>query len=284
MYSSIKKNELEFLYSIALKLSSFNNKSNATSVLSLEIEKLFDKFTLHLNSLIRTLPSDENDLSNYDITLWASLGRMIIDTHRLISYLIGNDITNNKPEELEYRITHYNLHYAKRSRSVLKNYGFSDNDELCWLYELSEISLTDKLLEYPNKEKKQLGNHVYDDVYSKNKKCQEPFDNLNEKANFGQATYDLLSNFIHSFPLGIMMYQNKSAASKSFLNFQNTLLIIFEATTIYSASLILNYSENQSKFKKQLTKDEYKHLRKLHSSETIKDLIEKSKNNKFYKL
>lgn len=259
--------EIPKLVQIANSLSTFDEYPTASTARALQAEEIFNKLTIHLESFKRNLKIDSK--SRIDISVLASIARMLIEAHNILSYFCDTSITT---AEVEFRSWLYILHYDHDVLAILKKLEFTDQDSIVSRFSMTNGMSISKLegnsyfKSLSVKEQKQLllGHKA---VYWRGRRPKgSPFPKETE-----EGIYKLLSNYVHSFPLGNMMY--KGAAPMNHLNFDNSAFVIVEVVVSYSASAILSYSALRKRLGSRISSGEKTYLRSIATDKPIQDWL-----------
>lgn len=259
--------EIPKLVQLAGSLRTLSEYPTASTSRTLHAEEIFNKFALHLETFQRNL--NVNNTSAIDISVLASIARMIIEAHNVLSYFCDTAITR---EETEFRTWLYQLHYAHDILTILDKLGFTDQDSIVSRFTSSGRMSASNLEEnhyfkrLDNKEQKRLllGHKAF--YWRGRRPKRSPFSKETE-----EGIYKLLSNYVHSFPLGIMMY--KGSAPMNHLNFSNSAFVIIEVVVAYSASAILSYSALRKKLGSRISTAEKAYLRSIVTDKPIQEWL-----------
>jgi hypothetical protein len=267
---NIRIEELFKLEGIATKLSTLDREGvRPTTFRTHYAEEIYNSFILHLKSLIRLLPEkEENPILVLDPSSLATITRMIIEIHNVFQYLCEKGIEES---EFKFRIWLYDFHYHTQIIKILNQLEFDDNaTRNFWLTASSNIA--ERELKN-NAFFKSLDSKTQNDLLKGKKayfwKSYNPKNRPLPK-HVESAIYNLLSNSVHSFPLGI---SNQRSINSGHLNTESLLFITTEAAIIYSASLTKSYVGLRAKLTKELTIEERKYVKQLSKSNQINKWI-----------
>ncbi|WP_243374389.1 hypothetical protein [Geotalea sp. SG265] len=259
--------EIPKLVKLADSLSTIHEYPTGSTSRALQAEEIFNKFVLHLTSFKRNLPKVNEPA--IDISVLASIARMIIEAHNILCYFCE---TSASKDEMDFKIWLYILHYSHDVLAILKKLEFTDADSIVSRFNMSgrmSISCLESngyFKGLSEKEQKQLmlGHKA---VYWRGQRPKRsPFPKETE-----EGIYKLLSNYVHSFPLGNTMY--KGAAPLNHLNFENSAFVIVEVVVSYSASAILSYCSLRRKLGSRIPAREKAYLKDIATDRPIKEWL-----------
>lgn len=262
--------KLKKLVAICQDISACRYEMIATTVRTYHAEKIFQKATLHGESVLKlwTIQSDDT-FGSLDSSSIASISRNIIEVFNIFEYLCEKDLTK---EELDMRIHIMSLHYTRSLQDIVKKLDITTEIEHVEVDDLISGLIRDKLETnnefsgYPGKIKKTLlkGEKAY--YWKAVDSKYQPLDH-----NVESGIYNLLSNSVHSFPLGFSI--EATDTSERFFSHTNLLKISLEVCILYLASIASLYIKLRPKVA-ALTKKEHKeYVKNMKSTECLMELL-----------
>lgn len=275
----IRTNEISKLATLAGKLSTLSEKTRASSFRVYHAEEIFNKFVLHLISFQHNLPESTQDRFP-DLSVLASIARMVIEAHNAVHYFADKSLSE---EQIKFRVWLYVLHYCSEFLRVLDKFTFEKSESIYWNFEtsknisISELKRNSYFNSFTKKEQAMLLRAQKAFYWRGSRPKNSPF-----PGEYEEAIYKLLSNYVHSFPLGNTMYKGGGSANP--LSFENFVFLVIEAVVCYSASVISMYSALRWKLARRLSKEEKSYLKALPTSRSIEKWISFKKTERLYKL
>lgn len=259
------------LSNIAKNILEIATINHPTSIRAFEADRIFEKATLHSISFLKLWPlnSDDKSLMEVDTASLATIARVIKETHDVFHYLTETRISMN---EFEFRSLLMRLHYSKKIREILNKFQFCESDGINRVFSMSECSAIRELKD----------NQVYQSLSSREQlrylKGKEAYfeDRINKitllEENIESGIYNLLSNSVHSYPLGLM--NSTLGVSDNHLDGFNLLHISLEVCILYFASLIREYLKIRKKISVSISKDDKNYIREQINNEKIMHWIQ----------
>ncbi|MDV9185315.1 MULTISPECIES: hypothetical protein [Bacillus] len=236
-------------------------------------ETLLNKAILNANSYMSLIPKEKKDLRFLDVGTLVSISRNIIETHNVYNYLCEIGISSS---ELSFRMELLAYYQSKCTVNILKKLGFDEYDSMMQLHsnfvtnpenlsaDYSEFNSLDKT----TKRKIIRGKKPY-----LNYRIKRKMSTVNEDVEKG--IYNLFSNSVHSFPLGMSNYDRFKR--NNHLDNNQLFTISLEVNIIYIASIIKSYITLRKSLGRQLNQHEKLLIRKLVSDEYLKKWFENRK-------
>ncbi|BDV44199.1 hypothetical protein GURASL_31220 [Geotalea uraniireducens] len=268
-----RTDEIPKIIGIAEKLSTISEFPTGSTSRALHAEEIFNKLILHIASFRKHLASNNKETGHVDISVLAALARMVIETHNALCYFC--DASASK-DELDFRIWLYHLHYSCDLRNILSCFNFTDHDSIMSTFEMTgrmSVSCLERNVFFTNlteKEQRQLllGRKAF--YWRGRRPKKSPFSKEME-----EGVYKLLSNYVHSFPLGNIMYRGGGSANH--LNFYNSAFLIVEVFVSYSAAATLTYCRLRRKLGTRITTEEKAYLNDMATDVPIKEWLSQRK-------
>jgi hypothetical protein len=135
-----RTSDLRHLEKLVQDISGNQKNAFPTTWRSFYATQIFSKFSLHLTSAVRLLPSDTKDI--VDVSALAAVARMIIEAHHALLYFTQRGVST---EEFDFRLALHSYHHSLEASNVLKGLGFTDENECIEWAELARIGGAHKL-------------------------------------------------------------------------------------------------------------------------------------------
>lgn len=267
-----RTNEIPKILTIARSVSTIREYPTGSTARVLQAEEIFNKLTLQLTSF-KKLTTKANEAELVDISALAAISRMIIELHNALCYFC--DASASK-DEIDFRIWLYNLHYSSDLLKILTKFEFSDDDSIMSTFEMADrmavrcLEENEFFKKLTEKEQKQLllGHKAF---YWRGRRPKgSPFSTKIE-----EGAYKLLSNYVHSFPLGNMMYRGSGPLNH--LNLENSAFVIVEVCVSYSAAIILTYCGLRRKLGSRISANEKAYLKVMATESPMKEWLSQRK-------
>ncbi|MBY4603059.1 MULTISPECIES: hypothetical protein [Bacillus] len=236
-------------------------------------ETLLNKAILNANSYMSLIPKEKKDLRFLDVGTLVSISRNIIETHNVYNYLCEIGISSS---ELSFRMELLAYYQSKCTVNILKKLGFDEHDSMMQLHSNFVTNPENLSADYPEFDsldkttKRQIirGKKPY-----LNYRIKRKMSTVNEDVEKG--IYNLFSNSVHSFPLGMSNYDRFKRSNH--LDNNQLLIISLEVNIIYLASIIKSYITLRKSLGRKLKQHEKLLVRKLVSDENLKKWLENRK-------
>lgn len=219
------------------------------------------------------IPKEKKDLRFLDVGTLVSISRNIIETHNVYNYLCEIGISSS---ELSFRMELLAYYQSKCTVNILKKLGFDEYDSMMQLHSNFVTNPENLSADYPEfnsldkttKRKIIRGKKPY-----LNYRIKRKMSTVNEDVEKG--IYNLFSNSVHSFPLGMSNYDRFKR--NNHLDNNQLFTISLEVNIIYLASIIKSYITLRKSLGRQLNQHEKLLIRKLVSDEYLKKWFENRK-------
>lgn len=236
-------------------------------------ETLLNKAILNANSYMSLIPKEKKDLRFLDVGTLVSISRNIIETHNVYNYLCEIGISSS---ELSFRMELLAYYQSKCTVNILKKLGFDEHDSMMQLHSNFVTNPENLSADYPEFDsldkttKRQIirGKKPY-----LNYRIKRKMSTVNKDVEKG--IYNLFSNSVHSFPLGMSNYDRFKRSNH--LDNNQLLIISLEVNIIYLASIIKSYITLRKSLGRKLKQHEKLLVRKLVSDENLKKWLENRK-------
>lgn len=263
----IRFGTLQELYDVGKKVNLINLDERATTLRAAQVEKIFEKVLLHCRSIIKLFSVENRDFSEIDIGLIASAARNIIDSANLYFYISERGISE---EEIRFRYNLQLLNYDKNVKNIFKKFDFSLTSFRMQLIGAenarNEIKNSSIYVNANNDEKSIMlsGKQFFD------KKELKIIDN-----NIESGIYNLLSNSIHSFYIGLS--NNSFTRSSVFASFIDSIMlsiIAVEVAIIYTANIMNDYILLRKKLGKKISSSERTNIKNLMKADYLYNYLD----------
>ncbi|EGQ9819146.1 hypothetical protein FV768_24925 [Vibrio parahaemolyticus] len=250
------------------KLTTYSERFTATSVRAYHAEEVFNKLCLHLKSFQRNLYLEKEEGELVDISVLASISRMIVEASNAVFYFTDRGVSES---EVEFRVWLSARHQDVDLQVILDklNIKFAHIvDTSHYAIEVLENNGYYKSLTSSEQKTLMKGQKAY---YRRgNRSSMNPFPKEIE-----EGIYKLLSNYVHSFPAGNSLYTGRATLHP--LNFQNSAFIIIETALCYSSAAIWAYVKLRWKLGKRLDDEEKQFLKNISQGRVILHWLEKER-------
>ncbi|MEZ9038749.1 DUF5677 domain-containing protein [Vibrio cyclitrophicus] len=262
--------ELNELVTIADRLCTGGERTSATTFKAYHAEEVFNKLCLHLNSLRNHLSFHASDQSNIDISVLASIVRMIIESSNAVFYFCERGLSD---EEVEFRVYLYAHHHSIEQNAILEKLSIDTRWFSHWGFSSIRVLEENKYFQSLTQgEQKQLlkGQKAY---YRRGVRSKlSPFPKEIE-----EGLYKLFSNYTHSFPLGNTLYMGRGNLNP--LNIVNSLFLVIETAISFSSSAMKSYSSLRRKIGQRVTAEEKLFVKNAAKSKCLIKWLEQENRN-----
>ena len=249
--------KLETLYSFSKKISIINSVKSATTQRTMLLEKIIEKILLHDHSILLLLSVIPERTSELDVSLIASAARNIMETTNLYFHLSQRGID---PNNMGFRVEVMVLNELYNEIDITKKFGFLQNCEHAqinnWYYKstLQRFQKFPQFLHLSANEKAQV-------LSGRKSTFQRKSPNIMHD-QMESAIYNLLSNSLHSLPLGLSSNSiNRTPFFNNFFKAEQLLVISLQVSYIYTAHVIKDYLNLRKHLNLLLTPEDKKTLK-----------------------
>ena len=260
-----RASELREISVLASKVGSSHGEYLPTTWGAYFVTEVFLKFVAHCKSVVRLLPDET--YRAVDASALAAMARVVIESREAIVYFTQRGVSE---EERGFRMALYQYHYSKEYTVVLARLGFDGSDSFSdwnerFLRGNKRQLTSDKYFQQLKlKEQKMLlsGRKAY---YWRGNKPAPKF----ISADHESALYKLLSNHIHSSPLGAV----SNFSSKAPLGRDHVAFFAIEVLVMYSASILQEFTAYRWKLGQALDTQEKQFLKQTLKNNNIEKWI-----------
>ncbi|MBY0159705.1 hypothetical protein H0178_28630 [Cytobacillus firmus] len=229
--------DLKKLLDITELVSQIDNKF-ASSIRTLEAQKIYEKISLHAHSFYKLWPTDNESIKLLDASSLASIARNIFEATKVYNYLCERGISE---EEFELRLHTMFMHDSMGREKILRKFGFTYHDDNIQVNSITSTYAQGIL------EQNSLFNNLDEKLKNKILKGEKAYlhDRVSKSRTlftkeFESGIYNLLSNSVHSYPLGLNNYSG--GLSEGFhLGMYHLIVIAIEVSVINLASVLDAY-------------------------------------------
>lgn len=229
--------KLQTLYSFSKKISMINSAKRATTERTILLEKLLEKILLHDHSILLLLGVIPEHIQELDVSLIASAARNIMETANLYFHLSQKGLDR---EDLDLRVDTMVLNEIYNEIDITGKFGFSPDSFHAQIKRWFYKSAAERFQKYPHFT--QLPPNEQAQIVSGWKpafKMESPHI-LQERME--SAVYNLLSNSVHSLPLGLSSNSvNRFPLFQNFFRAEELLVIAIHVSCLYTAHVVKNY-------------------------------------------
>ena len=258
--------KLENLYSFSKRISIINSAKYASTQRTMLLEKIIEKLLLHDRSILLLLSVIPEQLPELDVSLIASAARNIMETVNLYFHISQRGID---ADALEFKVETMMLNEVYNEIEITKKFGFSqkcDHAQInTWYYK----SASCRFQKFP--QFVQLSANEKGQVLSGRRPAFQMKSPHILQEQTESAIYNLLSNSLHSLPLGLSGNSaNRTPFFNNFFKAERLLIIALQISCIYTAHAVKDYLNLRKHLYSLLTPDEKKMLKSYMS---ITDLM-----------
>lgn len=272
IYVSILKDSLtrlETLYSFSKRVSIIDSAKRATTQRTILLEKMLEKILLHDHSILFLLSVIPAQTLELDVSLIASAARNIMETANIYFHMSQRGIDTSS---MEFRVETIVLNEIYNEIDITKKFGFSqDCDHLKindWYYK----SASQRFQKFP--QFLQLSTNEKAQVLSGRKSTFQMKSPHILQEQMESAIYNLLSNSLHSLPLGLSNNSiNRTPFFNNFFQPEQLLVIALQVGYIYTAHVVKDYLNLRKHLYSLLTEEEKKILKSYMSTTDLVSFI-----------
>lgn len=266
----IRLGTLQELYDIGKKISLIDGNERATTIRAAQAEKVVEKVLLHCGSILKLLSLDKGNYADLDIALVASAARNIIDSANIYFYVSERGISE---EEVKFRYNLQFLNYDKNIKNIFGKLNFSLTSFRRRLIDVenirNEIKSSNLYLNANNDERSLM--------LSGKQFIKKPEMKILD-SSIESGIYNLLSNSIHSFYIGLSNNSlNKSDIFSSYIDFVMLAIIAVETSVIYTANIIYDYILLRKRLGKKISENERAIIKYLMKADYMYEYLEHQK-------
>lgn len=254
-----RTSDLKKIRQFTLMVSESEAQTVPTTWRALCATQIFSKFAGHIATAVRLLPNEQE--RDVDVSVLAAIARIVIESHDALIYFTQRGLS---VEERDFRLTLYEYHSSLESAEVLDRFGFPPGHR--WqdfFYQVNRRALSKESFfqGLPAKEQKMLlnGRKAY---YWRGQRPKPNFISESHES----ALYKLLSNHVHTFPLGASF---RFGPSESIFGQSSIAFFALEALVMYSAATILAFASFRKRVGQVLSPADKKYLRDVLEQRTL---------------
>ena len=260
---------LRTLYAFSKKISVIHAVKHATTQRAILLEKLLEKILLHDHSILLLVSIVSEQIQELDVSLVASAARNIMETANLYFHMSQRGIGL---DNIEFRVEAMVLNEIYNEIDITKKFGFSQE---CFHAQINQWFLKDAKERFQKLSPfTQLTQNEQTQVLSGRKatfKMESPHI-LQEQME--SAIYNLLSNSVHSLPLGLSSSSvNRNPLFNNFFRAEQLLVIAVQVSCIYTAHVVKDYLNLRKRLYSLLSSEEKKVLISYMSTTDLENYI-----------
>lgn len=261
--------KLQTLYSIGKKVSIIGDAKRAGSERTVLLEKMVEKILLHNHSILLLFSLLPEQMKELDISLIASAARNIMETTNIYFHIAQRKIS---AEEVAFRSETLLLNLIYNEIDITQKLGFAQD---CFHGRLNHLFLentAERFQQFP--QYIQLSEQEKNQILSGRKPAFQMKSPHILPAQSESAIYNLLSNSIHSLPLGLGSNSvNGFSPFQNFFDAERLSVIALQVSILYTAHVIKDYLDLRKHLYTLLTQDEKKQLKLYMSAADLEDYI-----------
>lgn len=252
-----RTSELRQVSALVEKVAEAELEGNPSTWRSFCATEIFAKFSRHAQTARRLLPDDSYEV--FDVSALAALARIVIECREALLYFTQRGISE---KEHNFRIALYQYHSASETSEIIRRLELPSRPRGAMVVILKRDLCKEPFFkELSPKEQKLLlsGRKAY---YWRGSKPKPIF--VSEETE--SALFKLLSNHVHSFPLGAT---GRFGGGGNIVGNLHTAFFAIEALTVYSASTLLEFTGFRWKLGRILSNDEKRFLKRIRSDKHL---------------
>lgn len=265
----VSLSKLQTLYSFSKKISIIDSAKRASTQRTVTLEKMVEKILLHDHSILLLLSVVPEKIQELDVSLIASAARNIMETANIYFYISqrGIDI-----DTIEFRVDTMILNEIYNEIDITKKLGFSQDcvhAQINHFYYNSAPKRFQKFSQFV-----QLSTNEQAQVLSGRKSTFQMKSPHILQEQMESAIYNLLSNSVHSLPLGLSNNSmNRALFFSNFFHAERLLVIALQVGYIYTAHVVKDYLNLRKSLYSLLTPEEKKTLNSYMSIADLENYI-----------
>ena len=252
----VSLSRLQTLYSFSKKISIIDSAKRASTQRTIALEKMLEKILLHDHSILVLLSVVPEQIQEFDVSLIASAARNIMETANIYFHISQRGIDT---DTIKFRVETMALNEIYNEIDITKKLGFSQDCVHAQINHFYYNSAPDRFQKFP--QFTQLSTNEQAHVLSGRKSTFQMISPHILPEQMESAIYNLLSNSIHSLPLGLSNNSiNHSSLFSSFFHEERLLVIALQVGYIYTAHVVKDYLNLRKPLYSLLTPEEKKAL------------------------
>ena len=260
---------LQTLYSFSKRISIINSAKRASTQRTILLEKMLEKILLHDHSILLLLSVVPEQIQELDVSLIASAARNIMETTNIYFHISQRGIDT---DSIEFRVDTMVLNEIYNEIDITKKLGFSQDcihAQINHCYYKNTPERFQKFSQFI-----QLSTHEQAQVLSGRKSTFQMKSPHILQEQMESAIYNLLSNSVHSLPLGLSNNSiNRTPFFNNFFHEEQLLAIALQVGYIYTAHVVKDYLNLRKSLYSFLKPEEKKILKSYMSITDLENYI-----------
>lgn len=229
--------KLYTLYSFSKRISIIDSVKRASVQRTILLEKMVEKILLHDNSILLLLNVIPEQIQELDVSLIASATRNIMETANVYFYISKRGID---AKDIDFRAEVMVLNETYNEIDITKKLGFSQECVHAQINHWYYKEAAERFKKFP--QFLQLSANEQAQVLSGRKSTFQMESPHILQEQMESAIYNLLSNSIHSLPLGLSGSSiNRTPFFNSFFHAEQLLIVALQVNCIYIAHVVKDY-------------------------------------------
>lgn len=261
--------KLNTLYSFSRRVSLIDSAECARVQRTMLLEKMLEKILLHDHSILFLLSAISYELSELDVSVIASAARSVMETTNIYFHISQRGLNTSA---LELRVETMALNEIYNEIEITRKLGFSQNCEHAKINTWYFKSASQRFQKFP--EFVQLSKDEKNQIVPGRKPVFQIKSPRILEEQTESAIYNLLSNSVHSLPLGLSSNSiNYTYFFNNFFKAEQLLVIALQISCIYTAYVVKDYLDLRKRFYSLLTREEKKNLKLSMSTTALENYI-----------
>ena len=261
--------KLKALYSFGKRISIIDSAKHAGTQRTILLEKIFEKILLHDHSILVLLGVIPDQTRELDVSLIASAARNIMETANLYFHISQRGIDG---DDLEFRVETMALNELYNEIDITEKLGFSRDCDHARLNKWFYQSASQRFEKFPQFVR--LSQSEKNQVLSGRKPAFRMKSPRILEVQMESAVYNLLSNSLHSLPLGLSSNSiNRTPFFNNFFGAERLLTVALQVSDIYTAHVIKDYLDLRKRFYALFTPEERETLKSCMSANDLAAFI-----------
>lgn len=260
---------LQTLYSFSKRISIINSAKRASTQRTILLEKMLEKILLHDHSILLLLSVVPEQIQELDVSLIASAARNIMETTNIYFHISQRGIDT---DSIEFRVDTMVLNEIYNEIDITKKLGFSQDcvhAQINHCYYKNAPERFQKFSQFI-----QLSTNEQAQVLSGRKSTFQMKSPHILQEQTESAIYNLLSNSVHSLPLGLSNNSiNRTPFFNNFFHAEQLLVIALQVGYIYTAHVVKDYLNLRKPLYSLLKPEEKKILKSYMSITDLENYI-----------
>ena len=265
----VSLSRLQTLYSFSKKISIIDSTNRASTQRTMTLEKMLEKILLHDHSILLLLSVVPEQIQELDVSLIASAARNIMETANIYFHISQRGIDT---DTIEFRVGTMILNEVYNEIDITKKLGFSQDCVHAQINHFYYNSAPERFQKLP--QFTQLSTNEQAHILSGRKSTFQMKSPHILPEQMESAIYNLLSNSVHSLPLGLGNNSiNRTSFFRNFFHTERLLVVALQVGYIYTAHVVKDYLNLRKPLYSLLTPEEKKTLNSYMSIADLENYI-----------